>query len=229
MYRLHIANKNYSSWSLRPWVLLRERGIDFEERLTPFAAEPAASRAAFRAFSPSGKVPCLDDGGTVVWDSLAIAEYLAERHEGIWPADARARAWARCAAAEMHAGFTALRSQCSMSCGVRVRLHRMAPDLRADLDRLEELWGQGLQRFGGPHLAGAAFSAVDAFFAPVALRIQTYDLPLGPAARAYAARLLDLPSMHRWYREALAETWRDAAHDGEIRQHGEVLADLRAT
>ncbi len=229
MYALHIANKNYSSWSLRPWVLLHERGIAFEERLTPFAADRIANRAAFRAFSPSGKVPSLEDGGTVVWDSLAIAEYLAERHPGVWPDDSRARAWARCAAAEMHAGFTALRSQCSMSCGVRVRLHRLDADLKGDLERLEELWGQGLQRFGGPHLAGAAFTAVDAFFAPVAFRIQTYDLPLGAAARGYAARLLERPSLRRWYQEALAETWRDQPHDQEIRGHGEVIADLRAS
>ncbi len=228
MYRLHIANKNYSSWSLRPWVLLRELGIDFEERVTPFAADPAASRAAFLQFSPTGKVPCLHDGETVVWDSLAIAEYLAERHAGVWPGDARARAWARCAAAEMHTGFTTLRGQCTMNCGVRVRLHRVSPELRADLDRLEALWGQGLRLFGGPFLAGPVFTAVDAFFAPVAFRLQTYALPVAMEARAYAMRLLELPSMRRWYQEALRETWRDAPHDQELGRHGAVVSDQRA-
>ncbi|HQY70835.1 MAG TPA: glutathione S-transferase N-terminal domain-containing protein, partial [Pseudomonadales bacterium] len=107
MYELYIANKNYSSWSLRPWVLMRELRIAFDERLVPFA--PGSNFERFRAFSPTGKVPCLHDGATVVWDSLAIAEYLAERHAGVWPSDARARAWARSAAAEMHSGFGALR------------------------------------------------------------------------------------------------------------------------
>src|SRR5579863_6709733 len=110
MYTLHITNKNYSSWSLRPWVLMRECGIAFDERLTPL--DDAAGNVAFRRFSPTGKVPCLVDGDITVWDSLAITEYLAERHSGIWPRDPRARAWARSAAAEMHSGFTALRSTC---------------------------------------------------------------------------------------------------------------------
>lgn len=229
MYRLHIANKNYSSWSLRPWLLLRELGIPFEERLTPFAAEPAAVHAALRAFSPTGKVPCLCDGDMTIWDSLAIAEYLAERHVGVWPSDPHARAWARCAAAEMHAGFAALRACCPMNCGVRVRLAEPLPAaLHADLQRLDELWNDGLARFGGPFLAGAGFGAVDAFFAPVALRIQSYDPPLGAAALAYATRLRELPSMRRWYAEALQETWRDPSHEMDTCRHGKLLEDLRA-
>src|SRR6185295_12474755 len=121
MYVLYVGNKNYSSWSLRPWVLLRECAIPFEERLVPFA--DGSSHATYRSFSPTGKVPCLVDGGVVVWDSLGITEYLAERHAGVWPADPVARAWARCTAAEMHSGFGALRETCPMSCGIRVRLH----------------------------------------------------------------------------------------------------------
>jgi hypothetical protein len=122
MYQLHIANKNYSSWSLRPWLLLSELGIPFEERLVTFAQGNGASWQAFRAFSPNGKVPCLHDGERVVWDSLAIAEYLADRHVDVWPSGPDARAWARCAAAEMHSGFAALRNQCGMNCGLRIRL-----------------------------------------------------------------------------------------------------------
>jgi glutathione S-transferase len=226
MYRLFIANKNYSSWSLRPWLLLRELGIPFEERVHRFV--PGPSQPGFLDFSPSGKVPCLHDGTTVVWDSLAIAEYLAESHPGVWPADKVARAFARSAAAEMHSGFAALRARASMSCGVRIELTQIGEPLRADLRRLEALWGEGFARFGGPFLAGARFSAVDAFFAPVAFRVQTYALPLGAAAMAYVALLLALPGMREWYAQALAETFRDEPHEAEILGAGRLLADLRA-
>jgi glutathione S-transferase len=229
MYTLHIANKNYSSWSLRPWVLLSELGIPFEERLSPFLAGSGASSAAFRAFSPTGRVPCLHDGDTVVWDSLAIAEYLAERHPGVWPSDPLARAWARCAAAEMHAGFAPLRNDCAMICGMRVRLHSISASLQKDITRLAELWNEGLHRFGGPFLAGETFGAVDAFYAPVAFRIQTYGLAIDGAAAGYAARLCALPSMQRWYAEALKETWRDPEQEDEVKRAGEVLEDLRST
>lgn len=229
MYRLYIANKNYSSWSLRPWVLLRECGIAFEETLVPFAPDDSSNWTAFRAFSPTGKVPCLVDGERQVWDSLAIAEYLAERHAGVWPADARARAWARCAAAEMHAGFPVLRSICTMNCGLRVRIGAPSEALRKDVARIDELWGEGLARFGGPFLAGEAFTAVDAFYAPVAFRIQSYGLQLGEAAMAYAQRLLGLPALRAWYDAALAETWRDPGHEEEARRAGVWLQDLRAS
>jgi glutathione S-transferase len=223
--RLYIANKNYSSWSLRPWVLMRERGIGFEEALMPFGQ--GSNWDAFRAFSPSGKVPCLVDGDATVWDSLAITEYLAERHAGVWPADDTARTWARCAAAEMHSGLMALRQQCPMNCGIRVRLHRVDNALARDLARLAELWHQGLERFGGPFLAGDDLTAVDAFFAPVAFRVQSYALPLDETCMAYVRRLLDLPAMHDWYAAALAEPWREEGHEAEIAAGGEVVADLR--
>jgi glutathione S-transferase len=226
MLQLYIANKNYSSWSLRPWVLMRERGIPFEERLLPFGDE--SLWAPFRAVSPAGKVPCLVDGDIVVWDSLAIAEYLAERHAGVWPGEARARAFARCAAAEMHSAFAELRNRCSMSCGVRVRLHDYPDGLRRDLVRLSALWNEGLSRFGGPFLAGAAFTAVDAFFAPVAFRVQTYGLELDAPAAAYALRLLALPAMAAWYASALAERFRDEPHELEIGAMGRTTLDLRA-
>jgi len=225
MYQLFIANKNYSSWSLRPWVLMKELGIAFTERVVTF--ESSGSYTKFRDFSPTGKVPCLQDGATTVWDSLAITEYLAEQHPSVWPKDANARAWARSASAEMHSGFSALRNQCTMNCGIRVRLFENPPALNADVARLSELWGEGLRRFGGPFLAGKQFTAVDAFFAPVAFRIQTYGLALEPAASDYAARLLGLPSMQEWYASALQETERDWPHEEEAKRLGTWLEDLR--
>ena len=226
MYRLDIANKNYSSWSLRPWLLMRERGIAFEERLTPFAS--GSSWEAFRSFSPNGQVPCLHDGGDAIWESLAIVEYLAERHPGVWPSDPKARAFARCAASEMHAGFSSLRNRCTMNVGLRVRLHDMPDALKRDIDRIGELWGQGLARFGGPFLAGADFTAVDAFFAPVAFRVRTYGLSLPAAAADYAQRLLALPGMRDWEHAALRETWREPGHEEEARQTGTIIEDRRA-
>ena len=225
MYRLYIGNKNYSSWSLRPWVLMRELTIPFEERLVPFSGE---NWKRFREFSPTGRVPCLHDGDTVVWDSLAIAEYLAERHRAVWPGEEKARAWARCAAAEMHSGFATLRERCGMNVGLRIELREKPEALRQDLARIEELWSQGLDRFGGPFLAGPVWTAVDAFFAPVAFRIQTYKLDLNAAAFAYAERLLALPSMQSWQAEALAEPWRDPDHEDEVRRAGTVLEDRRS-
>lgn len=225
MYELFITNKNYSSWSLRPWILMRELRIPFAERLMPLTA--GSNWEAFRAFSPTGRVPCLHDDEAVIWDSLAIAEYLAERHDGVWPRDEMARAWARCASAEMHSGFSALRTHCSMNCGIRVRLREQPAALVRDVERLAELWNDGLARFGGPFLAGDEFSAVDAFFAPVAFRVQTYGLELKGAAAAYASRLLALDGMRRWYAESLAETWRETEHEAEILASGTVLEDLR--
>ena len=222
MYELLIANKNYSSWSLRPWLLLRELGIPFEEKLMPFHG------SAFTGFSPSGKVPCLVDGDITVWDSLAITEYVAESHPHAWPAGKAARAFARCAAAEMHSGFMALRTQCGMNCGIRVKLHRADDALKGDLARLDALWNDGLQRFGGPFLAGEKFTAADAFYAPVAFRIQTYAPPLDDAANGYAQRLLALSSMREWYGDALKETWRHAEHENEVAEWGTVNEDLRA-
>jgi len=221
MYTLFIANKNYSSWSLRPWVLMQQQAIPFVERLSSFGSR------SFREFSPSGRVPCLHDDGVVVWDSLAITEYLAERHPRVWPASPEARAWARCAAAEMHSGFSVLRQHCGMNCGVRVRLHGLPPALKQDVARVDELWSEGLARFGGPYLAGAEFTAVDAFFAPVAFRVSTYGLALGPAAAGYAQRLLSLPAMQRWYTEALQEPWRDEAHEEELKRYGTCVEDKR--
>jgi glutathione S-transferase len=181
----------------------------------------------YRSFSPSGKVPCLQDGDRIIWDSLAIVEYLAEQHPQVWPNDKAARAWARCAAAEMHSGFQSLRNNCGMSCGMRIKLHGISPSLQKDITRIDELWCQGLDTFGGPFLAGAAFSAVDAFFAPVAFRAQTYQLPLSDSANQYLQTLLALPAMKAWYDAALLEEWREPAHEQEVLDAGTLLADLR--
>lgn len=225
MYTLYIGNRNYSSWSLRPWVLMTALDLPFEERLVPF--DDGGSFEKFRAFSPTGQVPCLHHDDRVVWESLGIVEYLAERHPKVWPAEAAARAWARCASAEMHAGFSALRRQCPMTVGQRIRLRAPTADLQRDLARLEELWNEGLARFGGPFLAGESFTAVDAFFAPVAFRVRTYALPLTGAAAGYPAHLLSQPAMQAWESGAISEPWREPSHAAEIEALGECLEDLR--
>ena len=226
MYILYIANKNYSSWSLRPWLLMRQLDIAFVETLVPFGSQ--SETGGFRSFSPTGKVPCLVDDETVIWDSLAITEYLAERHRSVWPKDNAARAWARCATAEMHSGFGVLRERCTMNVGIRVRIHDFPKELEAELARLNELWSSALSRFGGPYLAGPEFSAVDAFFAPVAFRLLSYGIQLGVASDAYAERLRRLPAMEQWYASALREPWRDPAHEAEAERAGERLEDLRS-
>jgi len=227
MLELWIGNKNYSSWSLRTWIALRSAGIPFTERLVPF--HDAAAWADYRSAHPSGLVPLLVDGDTEVWDSLAIIEYLAERHPALWPQDRRARAFARSAAAEMHSGFAALRAVCGMNVGVRARVREMPEAVLRDLARLSALWRAGLDAFGGPFLTGPAFTAADAFFCPVAFRIRTYGLEVpAPAAAAYAARLIEVPAMQEWSAAALAETFRDPPHDAELTDRCTLVEDLRA-
>ena len=227
MLRLFIGNKNYSSWSLRPWILMKELSIPFEERLVPFGT--VGGQPAFKSFSPTGRVPCLVDADRTVWDSLAITEYLAESNPGVWPSDPGVRAWARCVAAEMHSGFHNIRDVCTMNCGLRVQVFHWSSALLQEWKRVDELWCEGLSRHGGPFLAGAAFSAADAFFAPVAFRVQSYAPKLSSDAQAYASRLLALGHMRDWYASALAEQWRDEAHEAEARAAGTWLQDLRAS
>ncbi len=227
MYALHIANKNYSTWSLRAWSLLKTLGIPFEERQHYFP-ENGPSYPEFSKFSPTGFVPVLDDGPIKVWDSLAIALHVAEKHPEVWPADLAARSWARSAAAEMHSGFSALRNQCGMSVGIRCRRPSIDAALQGNLDRLDALFADGLKRFGGPFLAGAKFTTADAFFCPVAFRVQSYDLPMAEASLDYLARLRDLPSMKEWYATGIAEVYREPGHEAETSGAHEVIADYRA-
>lgn len=226
-YTLITANRNYSSWSLRPWLLMTMLGIPFADRLEPFTKP--SNYDDFRAFSPTGQVPVLIDGDRTIWDSLGIALYIADRHDGVWPTLEAARAWAISAATEMHGGFSALRNDCTMNVGVRVKPKPMSDALQRDIARITELWAQGLDSFGGPFLAGPHFTAVDAFFAPVAFRVRTYGLDVGHAGKEWVHNMLTLPAMLAWEKDALTESWREVGHEEELRACGEVIADYRQT
>ncbi|WP_404479728.1 glutathione S-transferase family protein [Novosphingobium sp. BL-52-GroH] len=223
-YTLITANRNYSSWSLRPWVLMKALGIPFEDELEPFTMP--VNYDAFRSFSPTGQVPALIDGERTVWDSLGIALYLADRHPGVWPADGEARAFAQSAVCEMHAGFPALRNFCTMNVGVRVRPRPMSGQLVREIFRVSEIFEEGLSRFGGPWLAGTGFTVLDAFYAPVAFRIRTYGLDVG-RGRVWVDAMLAHPAMRQWEEEALAEEWREESHEAELAEAGEIIADYR--
>ncbi len=210
---LIIGNKNYSSWSMRPWVLLRAFGIPFEERKLRFDFAPGSHfYRELARHTPTGKVPVLvEDDGFAVWDTLAIAEHIAERHPDlpIWPRDARQRSRARSLCAEMHAGFGALRQNCPMNIeanlseiGARVLAEQ--PQVRADLARIDAIWSEQLAASSGPFLFGE-FGAIDAYFAPVVMRIHSYGLPLSPASAAYAQRVRQAPGVADWITESLAE------------------------
>ena len=224
-YTLITANRNYSSWSLRPWVLMTALGIPFTNRLEPFAKPD--NYDDFRAFSPTGQVPLLLDGDRTVWDSLGITLYLADRHPQVWPQDEAARAFAQAIVAEMHGGFGALRNDCTMNVGVRVMLRPMSPALQRNVARLREIFEEGPTRFGGPWLAGPDFTAADAFYAPVAFRIRTYGLDVG-AGQAWVDQVLAHPAMRQWEAEALAETWREESHEAELAAAGTITADYRS-
>lgn len=224
MYELITANRNYSSWSLRPWVLMTALGIAFRDRVEPFTKH--ANYEDFRAFSPTGQVPALLHKGRTVYDSLGITLYLADRHAGVWPTDPDARAWAQCATTEMHSGFAALRNDCTMNVGVRVTPNSMSGALQANVARIRELFEEGLTKFGGPWLAGPDFTAADAFFAPVAFRIRTYGLDVG-AGQAWVDHMLAHPAMAEWERQALVEEWREESHEVELAAAGIITADYR--
>ena len=213
MLKLVVGNKNYSSWSMRPWVLMQQAGIPFEEVMVRFDAFDTQSqfKQTLSPISPVGKVPVLLDGGLAVWDTLAIAEYLAEQfpHKYLWPADCAARARARSVCAEMHSGFTALRSHCPMNIEAHLPtigalVWRDHPAVRTDLARLVQMWSELLATYGGPMLFGN-FTAADAYFAPVCSRILTYALPVPDAIAAYVGRVLALPGVAAWIHGALAE------------------------
>jgi len=227
MLKLYIGSKNYSSWSMRPWVLLTQAGIPFEEVMVRFDSFDAGSqfKQTLASISPTGKVPVLVDGDLVIWDTLAIAEYLAEQFpdKQLWPQDPAARARARSVCAEMHAGFTALRSHCPQNIEASLPevgqlIWRDKPAVRADVARLLALWSELLQQHGGPLLFGR-FSIADAYFAPVCLRFKTYALPLPPAMAAYADRVAALPGVAAWTRQARAEhDFRDFGEPYRLRR-----------
>ncbi len=213
MLQLVIGNKNYSSWSMRPWVLMRQAGIPFEELLLRFDGFSPDSNFKRRitAITPTGRVPVLLDDGFAVWDTLAIAETLAERfpEKRLWPADAKARARARSICAEMHSGFGALRTHYPMNIEahlpeVGAKVLAEQPAVRADLERIVAMWSGLLREHGGPMLFGE-FTIADAFFAPVVMRLATYAPPLPEDIRAYVARVQALPGVTAWVKDALAE------------------------
>ena len=212
MLQLYIGNKNYSSWSLRPWLLMKHTGIPFEEKMLRLEGEDDSPfKKTLLAIAPSGRVPLLVDDGFAIWDSMAIAEFLAERFadKHLWPADARARTRARSICAEMHSGFAELRSTFGMNLEASLpeigrRMLREDPGAARDLKRIDAMWRETLAASGGPFLFGS-FSAADAYFAPICTRIRTFALPVGAEAGAYALRILALPAFREWETAALAE------------------------
>jgi glutathione S-transferase len=204
--RLLIGNKNYSSWSLRPWIAMRHFGIAFEEEIV-FLDKPD-TQERIRRFNPAGRVPCLVDGGLTVWDSLAILEYLAEKEPKLWPADAAQRARARSVAAEMHSGFPALRNSMSMNVRKRYPGKGRSPEVDAEIQRICQIFDSSLK----PFLFGS-FCAADAMFAPVVLRFRTYEPPLSAASRAYMDAMLALPAMRDWISAAEREGEAIAKYD----------------
>jgi glutathione S-transferase len=213
MLKLYIGNKNYSSWSMRPWVLLKQAGIAFEEVKVRFDSfEPQSTfKQNLRSVTPAGKVPVLVDDGLVVWDTLAIAEYLAEKFpdRGLWPRDTKARARARSVCAEMHSGFGALRGHCPMNIEASLPqvgplAMRDQPAVRGDVERIVAMWTELLDQYKGPMLFGD-FSIADAFFAPVCMRFRTYGFPLPARIADYIQRVSALPGVKAWIDDALAE------------------------
>jgi len=212
--KLILANKAYSSWSLRPWILLAHFKIPFEEVVIPM--DEPETRANMLKYAPSGKCPSLHDGKIAVWESLAIIEYVAETHpeRAIWPRGKAARAHARSLANEMHAGFGALRQACPTNFRRSVRPVAVSEEVRADVARIEEAWAHARETFGkaGPYLFGR-FSAADAMFAPVVNRFHVYDIPVSKSARAYMETMMALPAWKAWIAAAEAEPWRIEPYD----------------
>ena len=209
MLKLVIGNKNYSSWSMRPWLALRANNIAFEEIFIPLYTTDKADKERILGFSHSGKVPALIDGDVTVWDSLAIIEYLAEKfpEARLWPEDRASRAHARAISAEMHSGFLPLRNECGMNLHRLIRPVNLSDDARANAARIQEIWAECHARYGklGPFLFGA-FSGADAMFAPVVHRFRTYAIPVAPEAQHYVDAMLSLPAFQEWTRDGLAET-----------------------
>jgi glutathione S-transferase len=212
--QLYIGNKNYSSWSMRPWVMLTNAGIAFDEVALRFDsfAPGSAFRTAIDKVNPVGKVPCLVDEGFVVWDTLAIAEYAAEKYpdKKLWPADAKHRARARSICAEMHSGFTALRGACMMNIEaslpeIGALVLRDKPAVCADVARIETIFSELLVQHGGPYLFGSQFTIADAYFAPVCMRFKTYALSQRPEVNAYVESVRAAPGVAQWIAQAIVE------------------------
>ncbi|WP_417667059.1 glutathione S-transferase family protein [Roseibium sp.] len=209
---LVIGNKNYSSWSLRPWLAMTHAGIPFAETVIPFDFENG--NPEIRKVSPSGKVPLLKDGDLVIWETLAILEYVAERFPdaGLWPKEAPARARARSVSAEMASGFSALRAACPMNMRRKPSCYGIDEAAQADVERVIELWHDCLSRSGGPFLFGE-FTIADAMYAPVVSRFETYELTDDPDALAYMARIIALPAWKSWREAGERESWVVAASE----------------
>jgi glutathione S-transferase len=207
--KLVIGNKNYSSWSMRPWLAMRATGIAFEEIFVPLYTGNVADKERILSFSGSGKVPALIDGDVTVWDSLAIIEYLAENFPDarLWPDDRAERAHARAICAEMHSGFLPLRNECGMNLHRPIRAVALSQDAQANVARIQEIWIECRERYGerGPFLFGT-FGAADAMFAPVVHRFRTYAIPVAPKAQAYMETMMALPAFAEWTEAGLAET-----------------------
>ena len=206
---LVIGNKNYSSWSMRPWLAMRAKNIAFDEVFIPLYTDNKADKERILSFSRAGKVPALIDGDVTVWDSLAIIEYVAERfpEASLWPEDRARRAHARSISAEMHSGFLPLRNECGMNLHRPVGAIALSADAKANIARIEQIWLECRERYGklGPFLFGG-FSGADAMFAPVVHRFRTYAIPVAAEAKAYMATMMALPAFQHWTREGLAET-----------------------
>lgn len=207
--KLVIGNKNYSSWSMRPWLAMRAAGIAFEEVFIPLYTDNEADKDRILSFSRAGKVPALVDGDVTVWDSLSIIEYLAERFPDakLWPQDRAARAYARSISAEMHSGFLPLRSECGMNLHRPVGAVTLSADAQANVARVQEIWTECRDRHGksGPYLFGA-FTAADAMYAPVVHRFRTYAIGVSPQVQAYMNTMMALPAFAEWTKAGLAET-----------------------
>jgi glutathione S-transferase len=201
--RLVIGTKRYSSWSLRGWLAVHLAGLDVEEVMVPLAG--GGNTAAIRDHSPNGMVPYLEHRGARLWESIAIAEYCAEQAPGLWPADRLARAHARAIAAEMHAGFRALRMNMPMNLGRHFPGRGRTPESLADIARIEAIWAEALAAHGGPFLFGRDFTLADAMYAPVVARFLTWEPALSAASRGYCAAVRSHPLVDRWYAEAAAE------------------------
>ncbi len=220
MFDLYIGNKNYSSWSLRPWLLMKHFGIPFREHLVSVAGRDY--NAALKPLAGNARVPCLHDDGFQIWESIAIAEYLAEKHPAMWPADAKARARARCISAEMHAGFVHLRTAMPMNLKFKLKGKPAAPAVQREIDRVVEIWSEARGQFAsgeGPWLFGD-FSIADAMYAPIACRLNVYNVDLPPVAAAYRDAVLAHPAVGEWIAAALQETEAHAHYDRLADEYG---------